>query len=315
MKRIVAVILSFVLLFSCMITASAKTSKISDELKEVIENSSKNDIIGIKIDYYTDEVFSMDMPSYPDYDKAKEELKNYYADFYTDMYSKVFNGLYYEEVLKNCGQLVVRVKVANIGKIASFDEVDSIDYCSQIEQKYLLYATPQIGYYSFEKTYEHKDENGEIDWILLKADTGNAMCALCGMDLGDVVVHSPNIYSYFTYNYGVYDVKEDKIYDLKDLRKTPYKYNELGATLVDLGVANPFGDADKDGKVTIFDATYISRYLVDLEKLSYREHYNVVVRYDEHEENRSGYVSDIDRDGKITIMDATTIQKKLAHAK
>ncbi len=56
------------------------------------------------------------------------------------------------------------------------------------------------------------------------------------------------------------------------------------------------GDADKDGSLTILDATHIQRYLADL--------------IDESQIDLD--VADYDGDGNITILDATAIQRNLA---
>ena len=56
------------------------------------------------------------------------------------------------------------------------------------------------------------------------------------------------------------------------------------------------GDADKDGEVTILDATHIQRFLADLES----------------EENIDMDTADADSDGEVTILDATRIQRFLA---
>ena len=54
------------------------------------------------------------------------------------------------------------------------------------------------------------------------------------------------------------------------------------------------GDVDGDGKVTIVDATYIQRYLVDIKMDSLNE-----------------AAADVDGDGVVTIVDATLIQRYL----
>lgn len=55
------------------------------------------------------------------------------------------------------------------------------------------------------------------------------------------------------------------------------------------------GDADKSGKISIFDATYIQRYLALLSNDTFDE-----------------LAADVDKDGRIAILDATYIQRYLA---
>ena len=56
------------------------------------------------------------------------------------------------------------------------------------------------------------------------------------------------------------------------------------------------GDADRDGSVTILDATRIQRFIAELEP----------------EENIDMIAADADRDGSVTVVDATRIQRVLA---
>ena len=56
------------------------------------------------------------------------------------------------------------------------------------------------------------------------------------------------------------------------------------------------GDADRDGSVTILDATRIQRFIAELEP----------------EENIDMVAADADRDGSVTVLDATRIQRVLA---
>ena len=92
--------------------------------------------------------------------------------------------------------------------------------------------------------------------------------------------------------YDLDEAYESGIIDDEDLRKISRyssthfrleKYEEI------------IGDVDGDKKITIYDATYIQRYLV-----GYR---NVELHYQ---------FADFDEDGEISIFDATAIQRKIA---
>lgn len=56
-----------------------------------------------------------------------------------------------------------------------------------------------------------------------------------------------------------------------------------------------FGDSDRDGYVTVLDATAIQRHLAQIEPLEFE------------------LVSDIDENGTVDVTDATTLQLQLAH--
>ena len=77
--------------------------------------------------------------------------------------------------------------------------------------------------------------------------------------------------------------------------------------LVPKGIARVIGDADKDGKLSILDASQIQ-----LELASLAERNDVAVGglcvYGEEMK----YITDLDKDGEIGILDATAIQLKLA---
>lgn len=73
----------------------------------------------------------------------------------------------------------------------------------------------------------------------------------------------------------------------------PASFSLIGATAYSTAV---MGDLNSDGRLSIEDATYIQKYLVDLEML------------DENQQK----LADVDGDGRITISDATKIMHILS---
>lgn len=73
----------------------------------------------------------------------------------------------------------------------------------------------------------------------------------------------------------------------------PMCFSLIGATAYSTAV---MGDLNSDGRLGIEDATYIQKYLAELEKL------------DENQQK----LADVDGDGRITISDATRIMHILA---
>ena len=116
--------------------------------------------------------------------------------------------------------------------------------------------------------------------------------------------HYPQAIPYF-----IYVPNENKFYTLE------YAYNKGFAGIESIfteyfipqGLAKIIGDADKDNKLTIIDATLIQLALADCCELD-DEYVQSSLVYGETLE----FTTDIDRDGKRTVLDATAIQHKLA---
>lgn len=134
-----------------------------------------------------------------------------------------------------------------------------------------------------EKTEESSDIGiGACEWIrnttqnkyVLYPDTHKGQSYLLGYDTEAV---------------DVMDFYHDKLND------------DIGGTLVIKAITKEsdihYGDPDRDGKITVLDATQIQKRLA------------MIIHFDEIQELRADY----DLDGKITVLDATRIQKRLAN--
>ena len=91
-----------------------------------------------------------------------------------------------------------------------------------------------------------------------------------------------------------YDCHDDDFYSLEDIATT-------NPEIIDMIIDKQFtqrvgyiGDVDKDGKISVIDATEIQRHIARLNVLSVEQ------------------IADVDRDGETTVFDATAIQMKLA---
>ncbi len=113
----------------------------------------------------------------------------------------------------------------------------------------------------------------------------------------------------FALGYVIYVPAEDRFYALEDAWEKKIEGIEKAFTegLIPLGVAGVIGDADKDGGLSILDATQIQ---LEVASLSERKDVEIggLLAYGEEMK----YITDLDRDGEITVMDATEIQRKLA---
>lgn len=100
------------------------------------------------------------------------------------------------------------------------------------------------------------------------------------------------VYMPFKTTYGLYDVADDKFYDITVVDINTYRglYNYL----VNEEIANMIGDVDYDKKLTIMDATMIQRILANITHI------------------RNNFITDFNCDGSVDIMDATAMQIELA---
>ena len=66
----------------------------------------------------------------------------------------------------------------------------------------------------YEELYYSKDNNGDVEWAFIHAQTNMVCPEIVDRDFHGVHVQQANIYVPFQFGYGVYDVKEDRFYDL-----------------------------------------------------------------------------------------------------
>ena len=161
--------------------------------------------------------------------------------------------------------------------------------------------------YNYDELYYHKNADSEIDWCLIYATTTPGPPALCYTVLPDYV-SLQGWYIPFSAKYGLYDAKEEKFYDLQNIENFD-KYEGLAEQLVIYDrYAYPIGDANLDRELTIQDATFIQRVLVNLG--TFYEKDDLTERFAAGK--KLSYICDINRDGVRSILDATAIQRKLA---
>ena len=238
--------------------------------------------------------------------QAGELLRAYYDDLHSKFLNEVLKDVDYIDRVHNDGISVVAIKKKDIEKMSQSDMVVLMDYMSNAHMRYIYTYEPGFSNYSYREKRTVYNEKSEVEYILINAYSNTCATAEVGFRIGDVVMYSANIHSYFVYQYGLYDVKEDKIYDLFDLRDNPEKYYKLEENLIDFCGGIPLGDSNGDKKLTVLDATVIQRIVASLQTPDYPYHYA------SHKGNESGYILDYDGDGGITVLDATYIQRKVA---
>ena len=162
--------------------------------------------------------------------------------------------------------------------------------------------------YEYDELYYHYDNEGNIDWVYIKAIISDPSVAYSYAVYGDMVCLLGSVEPFGDY-YGVYDVAQDEFISackIDDLSA----YDGLEQQVYKREFLKPIGDFDQDGKLTIIDATGIQYALAGLADFPYNDDLEEMWYFKVGKELK--YFTDFDRDGKRTVMDATAIQYKLA---
>lgn len=242
---------------------------------------------------------------YDDISAAYDKLVVFQESLHDKLINETLKGYDYIDVHHSDGYSVVAIKKRDIEKISQDDFVLYMDHISDVHAQFIKTYTPVLTRYSYKEIAHGYDKDYNENYVLVKISSGvNAQSI--SFRFGNVIIRSGTVHHEFEYGYAVYDIKEEKFYDIFDIRKTPDKYNKLEEYLTlycdqDIDLV---GDSDYDGKVNVLDATKIQRVVAQLEKLSSRD------RYYPLSEN-GGYLSDVDNDGVVSVLDATSIQLSL----
>ncbi len=279
---------------------------LSDEDLYIMSTYDELDMVKSKI---TEELqYEMGRYENDEFVTVRFELNEQDADVsHQKLIDTAFADIEYEDLVHNNGISILGVKRCDIERVSDFELVKEMDYISDTHLKYIGEYDIVLTDYFYEEKCKVFDENGEESYMLIKANSGESSEAEVGFRFGNHIIKSNAIYSDFTYGFGIYDLKENKFYDVYDLRDTPDKYPKLERTLAFYSQAKPAGDCDGDDSLTILDATKIQRLIAQLDTPHSGD------GYVSHESDGFCYTSDIDNDGQISIIDATTIQRRLAH--
>lgn len=333
MKKVLSIILALSLMFGLLILpANAESNKLDERLKERLEAAEPDEVLDLTIWYaypgcpepdFQPEDYGEDAASVNAYIHDYRAYKrDYYSGHNAELTDKV-QALIDAEIIYIAQYTPVaqlKVKAADVETLAELEDVGEIFLLEPFtpepetqsgiyESRYLEQLKTPDGNrtYSYRELYYHKDENGETDWALIEANAGTQPDMLVSaVVFGRVLTHTLSAVC-FQFNYGIYDVIQDKFIDLVDIKDTPELYPGLYETVWNLKIGRPLGDADKDNDLTILDATTIQRYLAELETNEIESDI-YWLGWD-----NPGYhlFSDYDRDDDITILDATAIRRAL----
>ena len=185
-------------------------------------------------------------------------------------------------------------------------EENNYQYRDQLLSQYSL-TKDQLTEY--DEIYEHKDQYGEVDWVLVKAATEVKTSPLYTdpryYEFGNRVMEVEYKGEPFTFGMGVYSVKDERFIQPGDAEM--YELDDLEEVWTELGPGRLIGDMDGDNELSIADATLIRRCQAEI--MDYpTEDQNIPLDY---APQAIKWFSDFDQDGDRSIMDATAIQRFL----
>lgn len=186
--------------------------------------------------------------------------------------------------------------------------VKEYKYRDKLLSQYQIRKSSLSGY---DELYEHKDENGEVDWALVK---GSKDCAISEewnetayYEFGNRVMETDYPQVPFAFGMGVYSVKHDRFFDVN--APELYELDDLERVWTEIGAGRLMGDMDDNNRLEIIDAVMIQRCQARTAYYPYADENS----YSNQNADPIKYFSDFDQDGERSIMDATTIQRYLAN--
>lgn len=163
----------------------------------------------------------------------------------------------------------------------------------------------------YDEIYEHKDENGEVDWVIVKAATEKQISSLYTSpryyEFGNRVMDTEYGGEPFSFDMGVYIAKYDRFFDVS--AHELYELNGLERVWTEMGAGRLMGDMDGNNCLEVIDALLIQRCEAGLSDYP-AEDQNIPSDW---VQSAIGYFSDFDQDSERTILDATAIQRYLAN--
>ena len=322
-KCISFVLIALLLLGAVSFSASASELPYMEEkLKEMISAREPDEFIDVGV-WVLSRVQPIDrMPSWPDYDKAKQEMETIIAEDIQSFLADIPEDVDYEaHALKLTPIVSLRIKVKDVMKIAGLEDKIVHLYYDTPDDEYIEPPEPQNTERIYEQQFMRWIEQERIDYtdyeeLALKDGWALIQAHVQSFDPWDFVgsmLFEDRILSWWhsgaaLYPYGlfIYDTKQETFIPIEKV--DPKQYTGLTDLMKELKLGRPLGDADNDKELTILDATSIQRDLAELNSLPEDDVYYCetgagswnVCRY-----------ADYDRSGDVTILDATAIQRTL----
>lgn len=324
MKKYLSFVLIVILLLGT-VSFSASASELpymEEKLKEEITTRDPDEFIDVGV-WVSSRVQPIDrMPSWPDYDKAKQEMKIIIAEDIQSFLAAIPENVDYEaRALKLTPIVSLHIKTRDVMKIAGLEDKIVHIYYDTPDDEYIEPPEPQNTEKIYEQQFMRWIEQEKIDYIdyeELALKDGWALIqshvqSFEPWDYVGSVLFGDRILSWWhsgasLYPYGlfIYDTKQGSFIPIEEV--DPNQYTGLIDLMKELRLGRPLGDADNDKELTILDATSIQRDLAELESLPKDDMYYCEAGAG----SWNAYLyADYDCSGDLTILDATAIQRNL----
>lgn len=201
------------------------------------------------------------------------------------------------------------------------EEAQKIRFFSELYE--YMDLDPSKANYYYDELYYYKasqDEDAlssDIDFVLVECMLDFYSLEHTYEMFGDYVV--ADYYVTYPYELGYY-ILIPETSEILTLKEAWDKKLEGINSIFENGVLGELiGDADKDGKLTVRDATAIQKVIAGISTVK-DDKYTVIIGYTETVSNdmpitENKYISDYNRDGERNVKDATAIQKYIAGIK
>lgn len=345
MKKIISILLSICIAFSlCTFSVISSNAEATTEYKDEFSKFAlgnkyeeyKDDVYYKEYYRYFSEDNNTDIPDWifgMGYTPFST-LIDYWA--YLDNYA-IFSGAYLQPF--TCGYFVyvpAENKFYDLERAwnSGYENLDlALEYCiiNDVEGIYHLSDVKNVKYFDkfhseyfnnteFDRNYVVRaydelcygygdEQNEDSEWVLINCGVDPAPSMLqYGIVVGNrVLTIIGGGCLGFVDGYGVYIKSIDSFITLRQssLDQVIELCPNFVETIEEKEIGRAFGDVDENGKIDVFDATAIQRYLAEYGELPY---YNQVHVYGKGDK----FFSDFDRDGETTVLDATAIQRHIA---
>lgn len=281
MKKLISILAAGMIAVSGMsFTAFAAETKISPALLQEMDTSKYDGYVYATISYYGEEKTIEDMPSYPDEEKAQQELKKdieernnevYYSIYYDYHFGTVLDGVLVDSTMQNTvvvlaskgfldyldTQYLVK-SIDTLESIYNTEDTQRVKLCELAKQAFAETHTRDMMFGPNSNEWELATaEYDSFSLVLDKASTAEQLSA-------------------------EFDILNTAIYN------TCYTGTGWQANLI--------GDSDSNGTININDVTAIQKALTEEEDSYFIKDYNL----------------DSNRDLVVDINDATALQRYLA---
>ena len=339
MKKVLSVVLAFVIILSCVsVTAFAAGTKISESFAQMMEQTSEDQKITVHVWLYStvdkeaarrqamkecgyigglplnmtlDEVYAYKAA----YNRIISEQEAAVANSFVEKLGIAEEDIVY---LGNHSYVIANLTKAQINKANTYAEVESVDYAdapmaepdgTQSDSANLFEDKVKELYpflYNYSELYYHSDNNGDVDWVLIAGEEAAVFPEPLYQVIGNRVIIEEQQTAPFGFGMAVYNVAQNIVSPIYDGMLS--QYDGLEEAFNEYGCGKLIGDVDGDGCISILDATVIQRCLASLRDYPASD----VIQPFGDVEGALKYYSDYNRNGERDIIDATCIQRYLA---